>query len=172
MTHALIYSRNCYEVYVTTAGADNEIVKFSIPEYPEDALCRCVVTPHTGEVGLVLQNIDGWMDLNEAQALTDEIEEAQEYAHEIICAIEAAKDIITCKAQRITGYDVHITTGNAEMQHPEHVADALHALAAKIASGADWCTIYDVNGNAVGEMTTTKEDALRETLEALQHRDW
>lgn len=170
MTHAVIYTENCYQMTVTTPGYAGE-PKFSIPEYPEDALARCTIG-RSNNIEIVLIDGIGSMSPDEAQTLTEEIEEAQEHAAELQRCIEAAREIITDGAQRITGYDVHITTGNAEMCEPEHVAAALRHLARTIENGTTACSISDQNGNTVGELTTTAEDNLKEALEALQDRDW
>ena len=170
MTHAVIYTENCYQMTVTTPGYAGE-PKFSINEYPEDAHAWCLIG-RDGNVKITLGAHSPCMTTAEVQGLLEDIEEAQNRAAEMQQCIDAARNIITDGSQRITGYDVHITTGNAEMCEPGHVAAALRHLARTIETGTTGCSISDQNGNTVGELTTTAEDNLKEALEALQDRDW
>ena len=169
MTHAVIYDDNCYQMRVTTPGYAGE-PKFSIPEYPEDARAWCLIG-RDGNVKIALEEHSRAMSTEEVQELLEDIEEAQNRAAEMQQCIDAARAIITDGAQRITGDDVHITTGNAEMCEPGHVAAALRHLARTIENGTTGCSISDQNGNTVGALTTTAADNLKDALAALQDRD-
>jgi hypothetical protein len=50
-------------------------------------------------------------------------------------------------------FQLNITLGNASMQSPADVADALVSAARKVRSAGDWPAegrVFDVNGNTVG----------------------
>lgn len=52
-------------------------------------------------------------------------------------------------------FELYITLGNSEMSEPEHIAEALRAAAMKVEQGKTDSIIKDVNGNKVGNYTTT-----------------
>ncbi len=55
-------------------------------------------------------------------------------------------------------FNLRIELGNAAMQTPEDIADALRSVANKLESGNTEGSIRDLNGNTVGEFKIEEEN--------------
>lgn len=51
----------------------------------------------------------------------------------------------------INGFALFLEMGNATMESPDHVADAIRSIASRIMAGEQSGRIRDINGNTVGQ---------------------